>query len=88
MNTTRSPVRDTKTDPVPDAITPENVPQEWVEAANAHYSMHGAGLIRNIIAGVAPLIRADAEKALRDIIAARDRELDQLRARIATLESA
>jgi hypothetical protein len=35
------------------------IPGEWVDAAEAHYSMHGAGLIRNILAGVEPLIRAD-----------------------------
>ena len=46
-----------------EAIAPENVPAEWVEAASQHYSMHGAGLIRNIIAGVAPLIAADAIKS-------------------------
>jgi hypothetical protein len=34
------------------------VPEEWVKAAESHYSMHGAGLIRNIITGVAPLIAA------------------------------
>jgi hypothetical protein len=42
----------------PETITPENVPAEWVEAATRHYSMHGSGLIRNILAGVAPLIAA------------------------------
>jgi hypothetical protein len=31
-------------------LTPETVPAKWVQAAKAHYSMHGAGLIRNIIA--------------------------------------
>lgn len=34
------------------------IPGEWVKAAEARYSMHGAGLIRNILAGVEPLIRA------------------------------
>ena len=38
------------------------VPDEWVKAAESCYSMHGAGLIRNIISGVAPLIAA-AERA-------------------------
>jgi hypothetical protein len=34
------------------------IPQEWEDAACAHYSMHGNGLIRNILAGGEPLIRA------------------------------
>jgi hypothetical protein len=49
-----------------EAIAPENVPAEWVEAANRHYSMHGAGLIRNIIAGVAPLIEAAERQRIYD----------------------
>lgn len=43
-------------------MTPDEIPDEWVRAAESHYSMHGAGLIRNILAGVAPLIVA-AERA-------------------------
>lgn len=56
------------TDPVttPGAITPETVPEEWVKAALAHYSMHGAGLIRNILAGVYPLIAAQGAAAERE----------------------
>jgi hypothetical protein len=42
------------------AMRPEDVPAEWVKAAEDHYSMHGAGLIRNILAGVAPLIHEHA----------------------------
>lgn len=40
------------------------IPGEWVEAAEAHYSMHGAGLIRNILAGAEPLIRADERERI------------------------
>jgi len=39
-----------------------------VQAAKEHYSMHGAGLIRNIIASVAPLIAARAAAAEREHI--------------------
>lgn len=53
---------------LPAAIIPETVPAEWVQAARAHYSMHGAGLTRNIIAAVAPHITAAATAAERDRI--------------------
>lgn len=33
-------------------VRPEDVPEELVKVANAHYSMHGHGLVRNILAGV------------------------------------
>lgn len=46
-------------------IAPEDVPDAWVEVAKRHYSMHGAGLIRNIIVGVAPLIAAAERARLR-----------------------
>jgi hypothetical protein len=39
-------------------VKPEDVPEEWVRAAEAHYSMHGHGLLRNILVGVAPVIAA------------------------------
>jgi hypothetical protein len=35
-----------------------SVPAEWVQVAEANYSMHGHGLLRNILAGVAPVIEA------------------------------
>jgi hypothetical protein len=50
-------------------ITPEQVPEEWVRVAHAHYSMHGAGLIRNILAGVAPLIAAAERERVAERIA-------------------
>jgi hypothetical protein len=34
------------------------IPEEWVKAAERGYSMHGAGLLRNILAAVEPHIRA------------------------------
>jgi hypothetical protein len=40
------------------------IPQEWEDAACAHYSMHGNGLVRNILAGVEPLIRADERERI------------------------
>ena len=42
----------------------QRIPDEWVEAANARYSMHGAGLVRNILAGAIPLIAADVAAAV------------------------
>lgn len=42
----------------------ERIPDEWVEAASARYSMHGAGLVRNILAGAIPLIAADVAAAV------------------------
>jgi hypothetical protein len=39
-------------------VQPEDVPASWVQAADDNYSMHGHGLIRNILSGVAPLIAA------------------------------
>jgi hypothetical protein len=42
------------------------IPQEWEDAACDHYSMHGNGLVRNILAGVEPLIRADERKRVAD----------------------
>jgi hypothetical protein len=36
----------------------EDIPDEWVKAAQGGYSMHGAGLIRNVLAATAPLIAA------------------------------
>jgi len=40
------------------------LPAEWVRAAEGWYSMHGAGLVRNLLAGAAPLIAADALERL------------------------
>lgn len=34
------------------------LPEEWVKAAEGWYSMHGSGLVRNLLAGAVPLIRA------------------------------
>jgi hypothetical protein len=41
-----------------------SIPEQWVRAAEGWYSMHGAGLVRNLIAGAAPLIAADALERL------------------------
>jgi hypothetical protein len=57
-------------DPEHEALA-AGLPGEWVKAAESWYSMHGSGLVRNLIAGVAPLIRA----AERERIAARMDEL-------------
>ena len=43
------------------AMKPEDVPGSWITVAGDNYSMHGHGLLRNILAGVAPLI-AEAER--------------------------
>lgn len=74
-------------------IPPEEIPAEWVEAAKAHYSMHGAGLIRNILAGAAPVIRA-AERAKVQQLAAlggdsdrSQREATELRAALTRTEA-
>jgi len=49
---------------MPDMI-PEELPAGWVAAAEAAYSMNGAGLVRNMIAAVVPLIRADERERIR-----------------------
>jgi hypothetical protein len=46
------------------------VPAEWVQVAEANYSMHGHGLLRNILAGVAPVIKAVERRRERDRILA------------------
>lgn len=46
------------TSPGDTALTAEEIPDEWVKAAEGGYSMHGAGLLCNILAAVAPLIAA------------------------------
>jgi len=51
-------------DPEHEALA-ASLPQEWVKAAESWYSMHGSGLVRNILAGVVPLIQA-AEKVRAD----------------------
>ena len=35
-----------------------SLPEEWVKAAESWYSMHGSGLVRNLLAGAVPLIQA------------------------------
>jgi hypothetical protein len=50
------------------AVRPEDVPASWIQAAEDNYSMHGQGLLRNILAGVAPLIRADERARIRSLL--------------------
>lgn len=44
-------------DPEHEALA-ASLPVEWVKAAESWYSMHGSGLVRNILAGAVPLIEA------------------------------
>lgn len=44
------------------------IPDEWVKEAVGWYSMHGHGLLRNIIAAVEPLIRASERERLAAVI--------------------
>lgn len=57
------------------AITPEEVPDRLVEVAEQHYDMGGAGLIRNVIAGILPvageMIHADIAELFRRAAAGR-----------------
>jgi hypothetical protein len=45
-------------------VSPEDIPAGWVKAAEDAYSMNGAGLIRNILAAVVPLIQAAERERL------------------------
>lgn len=54
------------------AIRPEDIPASWFQAAMDNYSMHGDGLLHNILAGVAPLIAAAERARIRSL--AEDRE--------------
>jgi hypothetical protein len=48
----------------------EDVPPEWIELASRGYSMHGAGLVANLLAAVIPAIEAATEQRVRAQVAA------------------
>ena len=50
-------------DPEHEALA-ASLPDEWVRAAESWYSMHGSGLVRNILAGAVPLIRAAEQERI------------------------
>lgn len=51
-------------------MKPEQVPDELVELAHAHYSMHGHGLVRNILAAVLPMHERQVREQVAQAIAA------------------
>ena len=52
-----------------------SLPEEWVKAAVGWYSMHGSGLVRNILAGAVPLIQAaERERIITELQDQADRE--------------
>lgn len=54
------------------------LPEEWVKAAEGWYSMHGSGLVRNLLAGAVPLIQA----AERERLADRQQVIDEVKAEL------
>lgn len=54
------------------------LPDEWVRAAEGWYSMHGSGLVRNLLAGAVPLIQA----AERERVADRQQVIDEVKAEL------
>ena len=50
------------------AVRPEYPAESWVQAAGDNYSMHGQGLICNILTGVAPLVAASERERLAAVI--------------------
>lgn len=80
---------DTTTTSTPPAETrPEDIPDEVVEAAFAHYSMGKDGLVRNLLAGALPVALAPLQRRIADLEADRERlaaELEKLRGHTGTL---